>query len=93
MKTTFEFTNEQHQEFKSFLTELNRSNWGVWDTRQWLKYPGMPGYSINQYEQEGNEKTFVTVKFDSPVTLPDGRTGKRFKVGGNRNYQPVCERF
>jgi len=89
---TFEFTELQYQEFRKFLKELNKVNWGVWDSRQWLKYPGLPGYSINQYEQT-NGKTFVVVKFDEAVKLPYDRKGKRFKVDGGMNYQPVCERF
>ena len=52
----------------------------------------MPGYSINQYEQD-NGKTFVVVKFDEVVKLSDERKGKRFKVGGGRRYQPVCDYF
>jgi len=33
------------------------------------------------------------IKFDNLIQLPDSRTGKKFKVGGDRNYQPVCDRF
>jgi len=88
----FEFTESQYREFKTMLENLNKENWGLWDNRKWLKFPGMPGYAIHQYIQT-NEKTFVVVKFDELVLLPDNRKGKRFKVGGQRNYQPVCERF
>ena len=92
MKATFEFTEQQHQEFETFLQELNKENWGTWDPSTWLHYPGLPGYSIHQYEQT-NSRCFVVVKFDEVVKLPYDRQGKKFKVGGNRNYQPVCDRF
>jgi len=93
----FSFFKNEYSEFLSFLQELNKQNWGSWpSTDTWPHCKGMPGYSINQYEQT-NGKTFVVVKFDEVVMLPDGfgeyRRGKRFKVGGDRNYQPVCERF
>jgi hypothetical protein len=92
MKATFEFTEQQYHEFETFLRDLNKENWGTWNPSEWLRYPGLPGYSIQQYEQT-NGKTFVVVKFDEAVKLPDNRKGKKFKVGGDRNYQPVCDRF
>jgi len=88
----FTFSEQQHEEFRNFLYNLNQTNWGSWDSRQWLHFEGMPGYSINQYEQD-NGKTFVVVKFDEVVKLSDERKGKRFKVGGGRRYQPVCDYF
>jgi hypothetical protein len=90
----FQFTEEQYNEFYDFLRELNKTNWGAWDTTTWLHYEGLPGYSINQYEQT-NGKTFVVIKFDVIIKLPEDydRKGKKFKVGGDRNYQPVCDRF
>ena len=88
----FEFTETQYNDFLGMLKGLNLANWGSWDASQWLRFEGLPGYSINQYEQT-NGKTFVVVKFDSMVLLPDDRKGKRFKVGGQRGYQPDCERF
>jgi len=88
----FEFTENQYRKFKTMLENMNKENWGNWDNRKWLKFPGLPGYAIHQYIQT-NEKTFVVVKFDEVIKLPDNRKGKRFKVGGQRNYQPVCERF
>lgn len=89
----FQFTDEQYNQFDGFMKELNTMNWGGWpDCKTWPRFEGMPGYSLNQYEQD-NGKTFVVVKFDSPVRLPDERTGKRFKKGGQRAYQPVCEYF
>jgi len=90
--SSFEFTAEQYQEFKSFLQELINTNWGCWEPSKWLTYPGLPGYALHQYIQE-NDKTFITIKFDDAVILPDRRQGRKFKVGGDRNYQPVCERF
>ena len=92
MKATFEFTKKQYWKFKSFLTDLNKVNWGTWNPSKWLHYPGLPGYSIHQYEQT-NGKIFVVVKFDDPVILPYDRQGKKFKIGGDRSYQPVCDRF
>jgi hypothetical protein len=92
MNTTFKFSESQYKEFKEFLSGLNSMNWGAWPAaKQWLTFPGLPGYCLNQYQQD-NGKTFVVVKFDRVVnTLYD--TGKRFKVGGGRNYQPVCNYF
>lgn len=88
----FSFSESQYDDFYQMLKQLNTVNWGTWNTREWLRFEGMPDYSINQYQQD-NGKQFVVVKFDSMVKLPDGRKGKRFKVGGQRNYQPVCEYF
>lgn len=88
----FTFTETQYDDFKKMLRDLNQVNWGQWDSRQWLRFENMPAYSVNQYQQD-NGKTFVVVKFDEVVRLPYDRKGKRFKVGGQRNYQPVCEYF
>jgi len=92
MKTLFEFTELQYQQFKTFLLNLTKLNWGVWEPSKWLHYPGLPAYSIHQYGQT-NGKSFVVIKFDEVVKLPDDRQGKKFKVGGDRSYQPVCDRF
>jgi len=89
----FEFTQDQYQQFETMLTDLNTQNWGAWDNSKWITFPGLPRYSLHQYIQERNEKTFVTVTFDSAVKLPDGRQGRKFKVGGSRNYRPVCDWF
>ncbi|MFO7657481.1 MAG: hypothetical protein R6W78_10465 [Bacteroidales bacterium] len=93
----FSFFKQEYSDFSAFLEGLNKQNWGSWPSSDtWPRYKGMPGYTINQYEQT-NGKTFVVVKFDKQVIIPDGygeyRKGKRFKVGGDRNYQPVCEWF
>lgn len=87
----YKFTESQYQEFKTFLFDLNKVNWGAWNPSTWLHFPELPGYSIHQYQQD-NDITFVVVKFDSQVETPYSK-GKRFKVGGGRNYQPVCDRF
>ena len=92
MKASFEFTELQYQEFKTFLMELNKVNWGLWKPSSWLSYPALPSYGIYHYEQT-NGKTFVVIKFDDLVQLPDGKQGRKFKVGGDRSYQPVCDRF
>jgi hypothetical protein len=89
----FKFTESQYILFGNYLTELNKQNWGSWpSSTDWATFPGLPAYSIHQYEQT-NGKTFVVVKFDKPVIIDEYRKGAKFKVGGDRNYQPVCERF
>ena len=92
---TFKFTEDQYNTFKTFLHELKVINWGVWpDPKTWPTFPGLPSYSLNQYQQD-NGTAFVVVKFDTVVIVP-GRgdiKGKRFKVGGGRNWQPICEYF
>jgi hypothetical protein len=88
----FEFTEEQYNCFLTMLQDLNKVNWGSWDNSKWITFAGLPSYSIHQYEQP-NGKSFVVVKFDAMILLPDERKGKRFKVGGQRGYEPNCERF
>lgn len=89
----FTFTESQYDQFKTFLSAMIGINWGTWpNVEKWPHFDGMPGYSLNQYQQD-NGKVFVVVKFDGAASLPDGRKGRRFKTGGGRNYQPVCDRF
>ncbi len=88
----FTFTREQYFIFRAFLDNLTRQNWGTWKPDDWPRFDGLPSYAVNQYQQ-GNGKIFVVVQFDEAVTLPDGRTGKKFKTGGDKNFKPVCERF
>lgn len=88
----FIFSPGQYEEFKAFLQGLNNTNWGTWNPFDWPRYNDMPAYTCSQYIQD-NGKTFVVVKFDSLVQLPDGRTGKKFKCGGDKNFRPVCEQF
>jgi hypothetical protein len=92
METHFTFNESQYSEFKAFLNELKKTNWGTWNSRKFITFPGLPGYSVNQYEQT-NGQIFVVVKFDRPVITPYDVTGKKFKVGGGRNYQPICSYF
>ncbi len=94
----FKFTDEQYSEFKKFLIAMKEQNWGTWPpSSEWPRFAGMPNYSLNQYQQT-NGKAFVVVKFDKVVSLPDNGFGdqtkaRRFKVGGDSLYQPVCPRF
>lgn len=92
MEKHFEFTQQQYNDFNKQLKLLKKTNWGIWQSSKWLTFKNLPAYTINQYEQD-NGIIFLVVKFDSPVKLPDGRTGKRFKYGGSRNYKPIVERF
>jgi hypothetical protein len=55
------------------LSTLASSNWGSWT----LPEIGIP-YTASQVE-EGNEVATV-VKFDYPVTAPDGFTSKKMRV-------------
>ena len=93
----FQFTEPQYHEFKIFLTKLQGTNRGLWPaTETWPLYEGMPGYTVSRYEQE-NGKIFIMVKFDTDISLPEnvnyGNTGRRFKMGGDYGYKPVCDHF
>jgi hypothetical protein len=89
---SFEFTNEQYEQFRAFLAEMNKINWGVWPPAVgWLSFRDLPSYGLAQYEQD-NGKTFIVVKFDYQVITPNGM-GKRFKYGGDYLYKPVCQYF
>jgi hypothetical protein len=89
----FKFTDEQYNQFDEFLHKMKGINWGSWpDNKEWPRFEGLPGYTLNQYEQT-NGKIFVVVKFDNVVLLPDERKGKRFNCGKGHGYKPECERF
>jgi len=64
MEIAFTFSENQYQEFKSFLQELNTVNWGLWTPKSWLSYPALPSYGIHHYQQT-NGKSFVVIKFDT----------------------------
>jgi hypothetical protein len=57
---------------KSVCTEAKNANGG------WLEMSNLPsigiGYSVTPFEDK------TVIRFDSPVTTPDGQTGTRFKV-------------
>jgi hypothetical protein len=57
---------------KSVCTEAKNANGG------WLEMSNLPsigiGYSVTPFEDK------TVIRFDAPVTTPDGQTGTRFKV-------------
>ncbi len=85
---SFKFTSEQLEQFRAFLHNLNKQNWGLWDSSTFLTFDGLPSYSVNQYETDTGV-TFTVVKFDAVVQVGSIKD-KRFKVGGGRRYQPIC---
>jgi hypothetical protein len=93
----FSFFRSEYAEFSAFLQKLSKQNQSSWPSQDtWPRYKDLPGYTITQYEQS-NGKAFLIVKFDEVIMVPDGfggfRHGKNFKVGGDKFYPPVCQRF
>ncbi|HEY9124729.1 MAG TPA: hypothetical protein VIO15_10345 [Bacteroidales bacterium] len=89
----FSFTEAQYNEFKKFMEQMNAINWGGWpSSSEWLTFPGLPAYSLNQYETDAG-KVFTVVKFDKAVMVDEERQGNRFHIGKPRGYTPNCERF
>jgi hypothetical protein len=65
---------------KSVCTEAKRANGG------WLEMTNLPaigiGYSVTPFEDK------TVIRFDAPVTTPDGQTGTRFRVFPASNRKP-----
>ena len=92
MSTPFAFTNEQRSEFRHFLENMNSESNSSWPSQSnWLTYPGMPSYELNQFEQP-NGKLFTIIRFEDAVNVK-GTVCKRFKCGGDYTFQPICPKF